>query len=113
MNRPWLRALLPLAVVLALGVIFNGGGAFFEWQTHRALLREISVHGILACGLTVVIVAGEDLPRTAASVINQIGPRLIALAGGEHAIDDTIDAVRDLLDDTGLMAMEPALALEI
>ena len=61
----------------------------------------------------VVIVAGEDLPRTAAGVINQIGPRLIALAGGEHAIDDTIDAVRDLLDDTGLMAMEPALALEI
>jgi ribose transport system permease protein len=58
LNDPWLRALLPLALVLLLGAIFNGGGAFFEWQTHRALLREIAVHGILACGLTPVIIAG-------------------------------------------------------
>lgn len=58
MKGPWLRALLPLVLVLALGVAFNGNGAFFEWQTHRALLREISVHGMLACGLTLVIVAG-------------------------------------------------------
>jgi ribose transport system permease protein len=60
--RPALRALIPLLAVLALGCIFNGEGAFFQWQTHRALLREISVHGILACGMTVVIVtAGIDL----------------------------------------------------
>jgi len=57
-----LRALLPLLAVLSLGVLFHGDGAFFEWQTHRALLREISVHGILACGMTVVIItAGIDL----------------------------------------------------
>lgn len=60
--RPLVRALLPLAIVLVLGAIFNAGGAFFEWQTHRALLREISVHGILACGMTLVIItAGIDL----------------------------------------------------
>jgi ribose transport system permease protein len=48
--------------VLALGCVFHGHGAFFDWQTHRAMLREISVHGILACGMTVVIVtAGIDL----------------------------------------------------
>ncbi|MFZ5891817.1 MAG: ABC transporter permease [Myxococcota bacterium] len=58
MKRALLRALLPLVIVLLVGVIFNGGGAFFEWQTHRALLREISVHGILACALTLVIVSG-------------------------------------------------------
>lgn len=61
----------------------------------------------------VVIVAGRDLPGTAQSVIREIGPRLLALAGGEHAIDETIAAVRDRLDGTGLMAMEPALALEV
>lgn len=61
----------------------------------------------------VVIVAGSNLPKTAVSVVNEIGPRLLAIAGGEHAIDETIEAVRDLLDGTGLMAMEPALALEI
>ena len=52
------RALVPLVVVLAVGCIFNRNGAFFEWSTHRAMLREISVLGMLACGMTVVIVAG-------------------------------------------------------
>jgi ribose transport system permease protein len=60
--RPSLRALLPLLAVLLLGCIFHGNGAFFQWQTHRALLREISVHGILACAMTVVIItSGIDL----------------------------------------------------
>ncbi len=62
LRSPASRALLPLALVLVIGAVFNGNGAFFEWSTHRALLREISVHGILACGMTVVIVsAGIDL----------------------------------------------------
>ena len=61
----------------------------------------------------VVIVAGKDLPGTARSVVNEIGPRLLALAGGEHAVEATIEAVRDSLDGTGLMALEPALALEV
>jgi ribose transport system permease protein len=57
-ERPAVRSLVPLAVVLALGCVFHREGAFFEWQTHRAMLREISVHGILACGMTVVILTG-------------------------------------------------------
>lgn len=61
----------------------------------------------------VVVVAGKELPQTAMSVVNEIGPRLIAIAGGEQAIEETIEAVRELLDGTGLMAMEPALALEV
>lgn len=60
--HPASRALIPLMVVLVVGVVFNSNGAFFEWETHRAMLREISVHGILACGMTVVIIcAGIDL----------------------------------------------------
>jgi ribose transport system permease protein len=62
LSHPAVRAALPLVAVLILGAIFNRGGAFFEWETHRAMLREISVHGILACGMTVVIItAGIDL----------------------------------------------------
>lgn len=53
-----LRTLAPLVVVLVLGAIFHRDGAFFSWATHRAVLREISVHGILACGMTVVIITG-------------------------------------------------------
>ncbi len=55
---PAWRPFVPLAAVLALGCILHANGAFFEWQTHRAVLREIAVGGILACGMTVVIIAG-------------------------------------------------------
>ncbi len=52
------RAVAPLAIVLLVGAIFHENGAFYRWSTHRAVLREISVHGILACGMTIVILAG-------------------------------------------------------
>ena len=57
-----LRALLALALVFAVGLVFHADGAFYRWDTHRAMLRQASVHGILACGMTLVIVtAGIDL----------------------------------------------------
>ncbi len=52
------RGVLPLLAVLALGAIFNADGAFFRWPTHVALLREVSVLGVLACGMTLVVIAG-------------------------------------------------------
>ena len=59
---PATRALLSLLTVFLLGVIFNADGTFFKWGTHRDMLRQISVCGILACGMTVVIItAGIDL----------------------------------------------------
>jgi ribose transport system permease protein len=45
-------------LVLLLGVIFNGDGAFFKIGTHRDTLRQASVYGILACGMTLVIISG-------------------------------------------------------
>jgi ribose transport system permease protein len=65
--RSWLaspaaRSVVPLLIVIVIGCVFHREGAFFKWDTHRAMLREISVHGILACGMTVVIItAGIDL----------------------------------------------------
>jgi ribose transport system permease protein len=55
---PVSRACLALALMLLLGLIFNGGGAFFKIGTHRDALRQMSVYGILACGLTPVIISG-------------------------------------------------------
>jgi ribose transport system permease protein len=56
------RALAALVFVVALGVVFNAEGAFFRWTTHSDMLRHISVFGILACGMTLVIItAGIDL----------------------------------------------------
>ncbi len=62
LRRPWVRALAPLVLVLIIGVIFNAHGAFYAWGTHRDMLRQVSVYGILACGLTLVIISnGIDL----------------------------------------------------
>jgi len=56
------RALAALAFVFLLGLVFNADGSFLRWSTHRDMLRHISVFGILACGMTVVIItAGIDL----------------------------------------------------
>jgi ribose transport system permease protein len=62
LRRPWVRALAPLVLVLIIGFVFNAHGAFYAWGTHRDMLRQVSVYGILACGLTLVIItSGIDL----------------------------------------------------
>ena len=59
---PVVRASFSLLVIFLLGVIFNGDGAFYKWTTHRDMLRQSSTYGILACGMTLVIItAGIDL----------------------------------------------------
>ena len=55
---PVSRALLALIIILLLGALFNAEGAFFKWDTHRDMLRHISRYGILACGMTLVIITG-------------------------------------------------------
>ena len=47
-----------LLLVLLIGIVFNADGAFFKVGTHRDTLRQASVYGILACGMTLVIIAG-------------------------------------------------------
>jgi ribose transport system permease protein len=55
---PATRALVALIFVVLLGLVFNAHGAFFKIGTHRDALRQASVYGILACGLTLVIISG-------------------------------------------------------
>jgi ribose transport system permease protein len=62
LRKPYARALLALIAIVLVGVVFNADGTFFKWGTHRDMLRQASVFGILACGMTVVIIsAGIDL----------------------------------------------------
>jgi ribose transport system permease protein len=62
LGKPWVRAIAPLCFVLVIAAIFHAQGAFFNWGTHRDMLRQVSVYGILACGLTLVILTdGIDL----------------------------------------------------
>lgn len=59
---PIARALLALLLMMIIGCLFNADGSFFRWSVHRDMLRQVSVFGILACGMTVVIItAGIDL----------------------------------------------------
>ena len=55
---PATRALVALVFVLLIGCLFNADGAFFKIGTHRDALRQASVFGILACGMTLVIISG-------------------------------------------------------
>src|SRR5215831_8511270 len=55
---PATRALAALLFVLLLGCFFNADRAFFKLGTHRDALRQASVFGILACGMTLVIISG-------------------------------------------------------
>ena len=57
-KHPVIRALFSLALVMAVGAVFNADSAFFQWDTHRDMLRQVSVFGILACGMTMVIITG-------------------------------------------------------
>jgi len=57
-SSPAARALFALILVFILGLLFNADGAFFKFGTHRDALRQTSVFGILACGMTLVIITG-------------------------------------------------------
>ena len=52
------KALIALLFMIVLGLVFNANGAFFKLATHRNTLRALSVYGILACGMTLVIISG-------------------------------------------------------
>ena len=52
------RALIALVLVLAVGFVFHADRAFYDPGTHRDALRQASVYGILACGMTLVIITG-------------------------------------------------------
>jgi ribose transport system permease protein len=56
--NPLVTALFALALVFALGLVYHAEGAFYKWSTHRDMLRQASVKGILACGMTIVILMG-------------------------------------------------------
>jgi len=57
-SRPWVRAIAPLVFVFIIGLVFNAHGAFLQEGTHRDMLRGVSVYGMLACGMTLVIITG-------------------------------------------------------
>lgn len=58
LTHPAAGAVVALALVLTLGAVFHADGSFYRVDTHRDTLRQVSVFGILACGMTLVILCG-------------------------------------------------------
>ena len=61
----------------------------------------------------VVVLAGPDLASRAGILVEAAAPRLIGLAGSEREASAAFDAVRDRLDGTGLVVLEPGMAVEV
>lgn len=60
-----------------------------------------------------VVVLFEPTGPDAITVLDGFQPRLIALAASEATIGAVIADLRDRLEETGLVALEPGMALEI
>lgn len=56
---------------------------------------------------------GPQLVTLGRTVLEERAPRLLALAGTEAAVDLVVPALRDVLDGTGLVALEAGLAVEV
>lgn len=57
-RREVVFALVGVLLVTIVGAIFNADGVFFRAGTHADTLWQNGAYGILACGLTVVILTG-------------------------------------------------------
>jgi len=74
------RAVLALVGMFILGLVFNADGAFFHWTTHRDMLRQLSVYGILSCGMTLVIITGGiDLSVSSVLAVCAVGFSILTI----------------------------------
>ena len=107
-STPVARALLALLLMVAIGCIFSADGTFYRWSVHRDMLRQVSVFGILACGMTVVIIsAGIDL--SVSSMLGIMG-RMVGYTGKRITWDQAINSTQKLgLDKYSMDATPPVV----
>ncbi len=61
----------------------------------------------------VVVLVGKEMAVRGGQLIEHTMPRLIALAGGDGELDAVFAQLPARLDGTGLVALEPGLAVEV
>lgn len=92
----------------------GGSGLLIDGDVDRPLL--LAAENVPTLGRwadkAVMVLAGSALADRAERLLAAAGPALVALAGSEADVDATLDRVRDRLDGTGLIALEPGLAVE-
>ena len=87
-----------------------------QGEPPRVLLGwgESPRYGRWADGAVIVLLAaGEPLVAEVSALLDVARPRIIALAADEQTLDRTIAMLAEHLDGTGLVSMEPGLALEV
>jgi hypothetical protein len=57
--------------------------------------------------------AGEAIVAAATVLLDVAEPRLLALAADEEAVDVAVAELREHLDGTGLISLEPGMAVEV
>lgn len=63
--------------------------------------------------VVVLLGDGERIAALGQALLEVSPPKLLVLGGKESDVDMAVAALRDQLDGTGLMALEPAMALEV
>ncbi|QQR40647.1 hypothetical protein [Devosia rhizoryzae] len=96
-------------------VSVGDGSLLIDAEDERPLLILTSNNGPLGrwAGKAVIILVGLDLCGRAIQLIESSAPPLIGLTGSEPEVDAAFAALRDKLGDTGLVALEPGLAVEV
>ena len=92
----------------------GGSGLLIDGDDDRPLLlaaEDVPTLGRWA-DKAVIVLSGSALADRTEGLLATARPALIALAGSEGEVDATLDRVRDRLDGTGLIALEPGLAVE-
>ncbi|MBL8762393.1 MAG: ABC transporter permease [Phycisphaerae bacterium] len=77
LTREVIAGFVALLLVVVGGAVFNADGLFFRAQTHLDALGQNAAFGVLACGLTLVIITGG---------IDLAVGSIVALAGVVFAI---------------------------
>jgi len=61
----------------------------------------------------VIVVFGDKADAVASSVLDEVGPYLIAIAAPDAVIERAVAGLRDRVGETLLVALEPGMALEV
>jgi hypothetical protein len=62
---------------------------------------------------SVVVVFGDEADALAGQVLEDVGPHLIAIAAPDATVERAVSALRDMVGETLLVALEPGMALEV
>jgi len=85
LSSPIVRASAALLLMLVIGVLFDGNGAFYKVGTHVDMFRHISRYAILACGMTLVIITGGiDLSVGSVLGVSAVCFSLLSIHWGWH-----------------------------